>query len=323
LHLQGQTNVHQTSFIIGNARLHIGYDSFPIHLASDANTPIVALYSITTPDIAGPYFSKNHICLSPDYGDGKPSFNPQESPKTVNTIQIEDVIEAIFKQLNITPKQEIGSLFLGNRYRDKVVEFIPDSLIRPDFVPNLVLNMRLDMMDDGATINENTALFNIKQRKFAICMTTSKRINNIEVLAALKDNIVEIFIDITAEKPDVEYITNLVSLGLRPRIVYRGKDEDYFNTVKMDLLELGLHFIHKKQNEKELDKLVKLFDNENAWIKTNRIVLANNKVYLSEAHMKAKIPTISKFLKLEKGTLDLNTLAKEADFVFVYSNQPK
>jgi ADP-heptose:LPS heptosyltransferase len=84
--LQGATNINQTAHIISNAILHLGNDSFAIHMASAFGIKNVGLYSITLPEIAGAYFNKEYsISLYPD--NEKPSFNPNESPKRINKIK--------------------------------------------------------------------------------------------------------------------------------------------------------------------------------------------------------------------------------------------
>ena len=96
--LQGKTNIHQTAYIINNSLLHLGNDSFAIHMASAFGVKCVGLYSITLPEIAGPFYNKkNSICLYPD--SEKPSFNPNESPKRINKIKPEEVASACLKLL--------------------------------------------------------------------------------------------------------------------------------------------------------------------------------------------------------------------------------
>ena len=97
INLQGKTNINQTAYIINNSSLHLGNDSFAIHMASAFNVPTVGLYSITSPEIAGPYWDNKKINLYPN--NWRPTFNPNESPKRINEIKIEDIISACDKLL--------------------------------------------------------------------------------------------------------------------------------------------------------------------------------------------------------------------------------
>jgi ADP-heptose:LPS heptosyltransferase len=112
--LQGQTNINQTAFILENSKLHIGNDSFAIHMCSAFDVPLIGLYSVSSPEIAGPFWkNKNQICLTPK--NWKPSFNPNESPKRVNEIKIESIIESI----QTTFKYKFKSKYSNNFYWSK------------------------------------------------------------------------------------------------------------------------------------------------------------------------------------------------------------
>ena len=79
INLQGQTDINQTAFILDNSSLHIGNDSFAVHMCSAFGVPLVALYSVSSPEIAGPFWkNSNQICLTPK--NWKPSFNPNDNP---------------------------------------------------------------------------------------------------------------------------------------------------------------------------------------------------------------------------------------------------
>lgn len=317
IHLQGKTTYGQTAYIISNSKLHLGNDSFPVHLASTYDIPIVALYSISSPEICGPFFSTPDrvICLTPDFGDGKCSFNPNESPKTVNTIQVEEITKSVFKLLAIDSKIKKEGIYIGKRYKDRVVEFIPDQILRSDFAPEMVLNMRLDFLKDQ--VDENSALLNIKSRKFALCMSNSKKITRLDILSSFKENVIEIFFDISEGELEENYIKDLYKMGVKPIIVYRNSDLAKLNEAKLKLLDLGLHFLIKNKNQEEIDKLIKLTENKtNIGIKTNRIILSKNKVYLTEAHYMADAPT------KEKEDLKINVdkvkLFEESEFLYLY-----
>lgn len=95
------TNVHQLAYIIKHAKLHIGYDSLPVHLASYFKTPIVALYSQWSSH-SYPYFSNNYSIVEPDYSKIgiKPSFSNDDTFDLINFIPPQNIIDAIYKTLN-------------------------------------------------------------------------------------------------------------------------------------------------------------------------------------------------------------------------------
>jgi hypothetical protein len=326
VHLHGRTNYHQTAYIIQNSLLHIGNDSFPVHIASAADRPIIALYSITTPSIAGPCFNSKEIndykvfCFSPDYKGKKPSFNPNESPKTINTINFENIIEAIEKILNIDTGYNIKTIFKGDKYLARVIEFIPDTLLRPDFAGGSLINMRVDLCNGD--IDENLIFANLKSRKFNIFLKNSKKIKNLHILPMLKENIANIFIDVTDEVVDIEYISSLVNYGIKPTILYTGEDEDYFNEIKINLINFNLNFIKYSPQKIKIEDIVKNNNIDNIIFKTNRLILSSGKLYLSIASYLNGQSSNSNFEKLNE-IKNYKDLDKELEFCYLYIKEDK
>jgi hypothetical protein len=326
IHLQGRTNYHQTAYIIQNSLLHIGNDSFPVHIASAADKPIIALYSITTPKIAGPCFNSKEIndykvfCFSPDYNGKKPSFNPNENPKTINTINFENIIQAIEKILNIDTGYNIKTIFKGDKYLARVIEFIPDTLLRPDFAGGSLINMRVDLCNGD--IDENLIFANLKSRKFNIFLKNSKKIKNLHILPMLKENIANIFIDVTDETVDVEYISSLVNYGIKPAILYTGENEDYFNEIKINLINFNLNFIKYSPQKIKIEDIVKNNNIDNITFKTNRLILSSGKLYLSIASYLNGQSSNSNFEKLNE-IKNYKDLDKELEFCYLYTKEDK
>ncbi|MCP4708017.1 MAG: lipopolysaccharide heptosyltransferase I, partial [Planctomycetes bacterium] len=55
INLVDRTSLLQTSSILKNARLVVGNDSGPLHIAAALSTPLVGLYGPTNPAVVGPY----------------------------------------------------------------------------------------------------------------------------------------------------------------------------------------------------------------------------------------------------------------------------
>ena len=83
-----KTSLRQLAFLIKNSSLHLGYDSFPVHLASHFSKKIVAIYSLYASH-SYPYWSdKKDIRLhEPDWKKYKPSFHYFEQTPIINTIE--------------------------------------------------------------------------------------------------------------------------------------------------------------------------------------------------------------------------------------------
>ena len=325
-HFHGKTTYQQTAYIIENSLLHIGNDSFPVHLASASDIPIISLYSVTTPSIAGPCFNSKEVndnkvyCFSPDYNGKKPSFNPNENPKTINTIDFENIIQAIEKILDLNIGYNIKTIFKGEKYLFKAIEFVPDTLIRPDFANGAIMNMRVDLCKKE--INENLIFTNIKNKKFNIFVSNSKKISNTQVLQALKENISNFFIDVTDEMIDIKYIESLLSNGVKPVIMYSADNEEYFNQIKIDLINFNLNFVRYQPQKISIEDLIKDRDIKNITIKTNRIVLSSGKIYLSVHSYKNDQESSSNSENLEN-IKDYKNLDKELEFCYIMSKENK
>jgi hypothetical protein len=326
IHFQGKTSYHQTAYILENSMLHIGNDSFPVHLASASNTPIVALYSITTPEIAGPVFNKDHNlvkCLTPNYNGKKPSFNPNESPKTVNSIKVEEVIKNIYDILSIDPSKLIETILIGDNFKKQHVEFIPNGILNPEKFKNVPVAMRIDLLAEGQALNENIIFSNLNLRKFYIHVCESKKIENIELLRSFRSNIAEYIIDVTNEKISKDYIKNIVEAGIKPIIFYKGIDNEYLNEIKIDLIDYNLRILNTKINNDEIDDILNRIKNlENLWIKTSCPIISDSKIFLSEEHYKNNISSEDPKQKIDK-KINLKNLLLKKDNIFLFTYNEK
>jgi len=98
----GNTNRWQLAYLIKNSSLHLGYDSFPIHLASHYDIPLVGLYSYHI-NTCGPYFSSKDKArlFEPDFTKTKPTFSYNDPHRLINTIDHIDVYKSVLELLGI------------------------------------------------------------------------------------------------------------------------------------------------------------------------------------------------------------------------------
>lgn len=322
IHLHGKTSYHQTAFIIQNSLLHIGNDSFPVHIASAADIPIISLYSVTLPSIAGPVFNsketfkENVFCFTPDFNGKKPSFNPNENPKLINSIKIENIIEAIDKVLNIDFDKKINTLFIGNKYKQKIIEFVPDTVLPLEFAPGAPAILRVDLLKED--INNIIIYHNLKNRKFAIKMSKNKYISDFNILLHNKDNILEIIYDIN-DGYNKEYLQTLANIGMHPILLYSGNNDNYFNNLKIDLIDFNLKFVRENISYKQVEDLKEIikFNNNDIWLESSKIILANNNIYFSESHLKENKPCKEKKIKLNYLTNISNISISDIEHFFI------
>jgi hypothetical protein len=273
--LNGATNINQTAYIINNAILHVGNDSFAVHMASAFGVKNVGLYSITLPEIAGAYFNKNNsISLYPD--KEKPSFNPNETPKRINKIKPEEVINACLKLLfDNNEKNNFKTLHIGNRYKEIIIESVPNNVISPEFFSNAILNIRCDYIDN---IDLNILYNNIAIRK--CCIVTDKPFD-LSPAPQFKQNLTLVIYDITKDL-NIDFIKSLEKLGIKYVCAANTQiaNQEYLHDKKTQLIDY-CHIEEYSLIPEGFDR--EILNTQNIKYKSNRIILSNGKIYSSSA----------------------------------------
>jgi len=316
VHLQGQTNINQTAFILENSKLHIGNDSFAIHMCSAFDVPLIGLYSVSSPEIAGPFWkNKNQICLTPK--NWKPSFNPNESPKRINEIKIESIIESIKTLLNINFSQNIETLFIGQRYGQILLESVPSIILQNNIFPEVPLNIRFDYIEQIEEKDYICTLNNLNIRK---CTIITDKALEIEKLSQLKDKIISLFYDITFNNIDVDFINKVKLLGIKIDFIFnksKNKNESILNNKKLELVEHQEIINIIEDTQKPTEKI-----KESAFYKSKKIIFGNNNAYLSKAAYLENKPINLDKLDMSQHISDINNIdlliEEDADYCLFY-----
>ena len=314
--LQGQTNINQTAFILENSQLHVGNDSFAIHMCSAFDVPLIGLYSVSSPEIAGPFWkNKNQICLTPK--NWNPSFNPNESPKRVNEIKIESIIESIQTLLNINLSQNIHTIFIGERYGHILLEAIPSIILPNTVFPEVPLNIRFDYIDKIEEKDYICTLNNLNTRKCAVI--TDKPLE-IEKLFQLKDKIINLFYDITFNDIDLNFVNKIKSLGMKVDFIFnksKNKNESALDSKKLELIDYQ-EIINIVENTEKPTEEIK----ESKFYKSKKILFANNNTYLSKAAYLENKPVNLDKLDVIQNIKDINNIdlliEEDADYCLFY-----
>ena len=100
----GKTNFNQSAFLMKRAKLHVGIDSFPAHLASCFEIPSFLLYSHTYKEQCYPFFTKiKHLRLiQAPLNTPKPSYSSSETNPCINNIRPLEINSAIDELLSST-----------------------------------------------------------------------------------------------------------------------------------------------------------------------------------------------------------------------------
>tara|TARA_R110001592_G_scaffold64378_9_gene197918 strand:+ start:1226 stop:2365 length:1140 start_codon:yes stop_codon:yes gene_type:complete len=267
INLINKLNINQTFYVLRNSKLHVGNDSFAVHHAGLYDIPTVALYGPTTPVNHGPYFRKNAKLIE-SHRDGKnPSFLPQESPKTINYIKPEEVINSIFNHLYIDPiKSE--TIFIGSAYGNQVIEVIPNVVVNPNALQGKMPIMRCDYEYDEKFVCEN-----LSRCKYSVVTDKETPLN---LYQQFKNNIHEISFKVDMNS-DIVYIKNLRKIGLPVRLW--SDDKENIKDIRFRFLDIDIVYMNKYEE-------CSIEIPEGAKYKSHKYILSDGKVYISKEDWK-------------------------------------
>lgn len=314
---RGKCNLNQTAYILKNTMLHIGNDSFAVHVCSGFDRPLIGIYSISPSTICGPYFGSRtkQRCLHPDYKGNKPSFNPNETPKTVNTINPEEVVQAAQELLNIEfPK--IQTYFMGVRYKDAILEAVPDTVIRPDFAAGQIVNFRLDYCDEF----DPNILWNTVVLRKSVVITDKpidlSHLSNPKVRA----NVEGIFYDMTTGD-DAEFVNKLEAAAIKYALIVRTDDEAVLNDLKLKYLDVAHINMVVSDETKRLEECLSKANNiEILKYKSNKLILGRKKMYLSKQAYKEDKPITQRSQMLAE-IEDQKSFHESAEHIWIFDEQ--
>lgn len=295
INLCGQTKITQAAYIIKNALMHVGADSFAAHIASGYGKKIVALYSNNNINNVKPYWTKpeDMILLEPKIGK-KPQYSVNEMPKSINSIKPEVIAESILKLLNIQFNSLPKTIHIGQEYLNKTLEIIPDKPLNPAQIGIDNVVVRMDYHFD-----EQVLEFYLQNKKCIII--TDKPISDI-LLKKYKSNIPQLIYVIEKDN-NPEFAKILKSNGINT-VYLSYLSEEELNPFKLNYMDYGL--ILRKDYPKE-----KINFNNNSYFKSSRIILS------SEGQFNSKYQWITK--DMSNKYKDDVLLNKELNNLYIFS----
>lgn len=267
----GQTTLNQLAYVIENGILHFGADSLSVHLASTFNKPIVSLYSISNPNVAGPHFGDKdkHILLKgyERVGNKKPSYSQVESPKSIDTIKPEEIAESILKLLNIKHPKLPTTIYFGSDYNVKSFEIIPDENININTIPIENPIIRMDYV-----FNEKTFESIVSLRKSIVF--TNKPIKK-DLIQKYKNNINQL-IYIIDENNDVNFVKTLKNNSIN-YVLLSFLEENILNKYKLDYMDYNLIVNRKHKTKKDTN----IDNTDGLYYKSSRVLHSSEGQFIS------------------------------------------
>lgn len=300
--LNGQTDYNNVAYVIRNSLLHLGVDSFPIHIASAAQKKIVGLYCNMYKQQSGPYWSaeKDVILLEADLKGNKPTYAAEENPKTINTIKPEEIANAVFSLLGFKEELKQKSVYFGAKYSSKnIIEYVPDHIPQIRLNQNEILNIRADLNPDEKILSEISKLYPL-----SIIINNELNLKNLN-LKNIKQIIYYIDKDLNIRflKEIQKYAINCVLIS---------NDESLSSDIKLKTMDFGNIFpVYSKENEKKSEEFAK----ENVYFKTNKILISKGLPYPSVYHYKNNIILDKEHIKF----IHNKDIYTDLDFNYIYS----
>jgi hypothetical protein len=250
-----------SNYVLKNSILHLGIDSLPVHVSSSYGKKIVALYSHTWPSTCSPYWTNDSDCilLQPDFSEIKPSFSTQENPKRINEIYPEEVAQAVLDLLEIDHNVTFKTINVGHRFKDPIIEIIPDYFQPFNNQNNFIVNIRADYHFHLANIHQWVT-------HYPCNIVTDRKID----LHYLTSNVKQImFRLIKLGELDENYLRAIKQKHINPLIVC--DNPDILSEMRLEYLDFTVSPAAKHDKIEDLPENTKFFSNKN--------VLKNNQTF--------------------------------------------
>jgi len=256
----------QAAFIIQNSLCHVGTDSIYCYFAGEFSVPLVSIYSHTNPNNTRPWkMAKNktkEICSFEQVG--RPSYDPNEQNKTINSVKPEIIATNILEALRIKKDIRLKTLFIGSRYNEQCVDVVPTEHTN---IQNPKINVRMDICHNEAVLHD------LLRNNF-VEVTLSAPISD-ELLSLRRISV----INYIAESFDEPFVKRVKNLGIHINLLCVSEEHlsaQRFKFFDYEVVFHDLNTIAKGNAEKIkgiLDKKVKA--------KSNKKILIGNKQYFS------------------------------------------
>ena len=302
-YIAGMTNPNQVAYLLRGAKLHLGADSFPTHMASSYDKKIVALYSNNHLNCVKPYFGspENQILLEPDRKGNKPNFSLEENPKTINSIPPEKIAQAVFDLLKIDVKILNKTINFGLYYNRPSFETIPTSPLNTAQFQISNVIVRMDYHSDLQVL--------AAQLQICPCLIMSDKPVDKNLITQFRANIPHFFYKITKES-DPKYVEFIQGSNIPYDLITEMSDED-LRSVKLDYLDYKLI----QQLPKKTKEHLKITNCDNVYYKSSKRLYHNGKIYDSKASFDAGIEFKDGLVKV----IDNEAFWKESEHFYIYS----
>jgi hypothetical protein len=275
----GQCNFNQKAYVINKSLVHCSPNNESMHIASAYNKKCVALFSNNAfPDQFAPYWSdKDKVEIISPFCTTKPSFDPSESPKSINKIRPEEVAQKILNLLGIfTFVPEFKTAHIGKAFHSRRIESTLTHLLDPAKmgVSSLIVRMDLNFDEEGLTAQlENSACSVITNQPFSF-----------EIVEKYSSKIVELVYYIEEDDPrGVDFISLIKEKSINYLLRSRAPTKE-INDYKLAYFDYGLVEQIPRKSQEDFEELK---GEKNLFYKSSHFIIHNNSFYPSSAALLA------------------------------------
>lgn len=293
----------QAAHLIKNCKLLLSGDHLYSFLAGKYKKDSVVLYGSTSCVTNNLNYFALTICGTAQH----PTYQGMESPKNINTIKPEEVVDSVLNIINRT-FAKFETKHIGKSFQNSIIEVIPDSIVNPQLFPEFVFSLRMDYLHDEQALEQLLA-----SRKYSV--VADKEIN-IELLKRYRGRIQQLNFEVT-ENTSVEYCKKLKHSGVKTIFFTRATDE-LLNSIRFNMLDVAL-VESIPPTKKPLDFNP---EKETLWVKTNKYILSDGKIFLSHSHWKAG-RSIKTFAENTGGIFNEDDFWKDSEYFYIFKLKTK
>lgn len=317
VHLQGKTDHHQSSYLVRNALLHVGNDSWLAHRAGELQRPLVTLFGPTTPEnhAAFTFDPEKTSFIEAHRWGRRASFQKQENPRTIDSIPPEKVANEVLRHLGVCHTFTHQSRHWGILHDRLILDLIPDAVPDASFMPEAVMNVRLDYLHNEEVL---AAILATGRR---VSIITKRPIQNGALIQQHRGQILSYNQELGAVAAEgqppivdtpVQYVQGVKALI--PQAAFFTKQTDPKVVADLRFRYLDVSLIEQTKDttvDDYLGGVVSYLNREDSppnrldlrgeaahdgpnggrlMFRSGKVILAQGKAYPSLAHMKANLP---------------------------------
>jgi hypothetical protein len=298
--LRSQLTIRQLAYLIKNSKLCVTSNILTAKLCRVYKKDLILLGGNFPSKMVKPDFDKV-LYIEPELKTVKWNYKQEEWPKNINNIKPEIVAKAILQKLGIDSNINYKTLYIGDKYGPRFLNFIPDKSF-PKELSNNVFNFRLDIHNNTQYLPYATSV-----AKIDITTKTPFDLNNLNV-----DNIKSV-IYFCNKDVDVNFIKNCISKLINIGVICQ--EDEALNEVRFKCL--GICTVYKKIKEKELD----ILETRDTFFKCNRVYIGNDKTYASIYHYKHDLELKSPIVELDNSFLNDEDFLENKDYTLIFKNE--